>query len=407
MKWLNGSKVGLLFIVLLSMTPASLAAEGVWTRKANMPTARFGLTSSVVDGKIYAVGGATGPGTDLRTIEEYNPTTDSWMKKADMPTTRCWHSTSAVNGKIYAIGGFAAGALSARVEEYDPAKDTWTRKADMPTPRWALSTSTVNGKIYAIGGNTERAFETCISTVEEYDPNPLIFDLNGDLNVNFKDFSILARYWQQDQSPFLDHRVDYNDLAVFTDYWLKGKPPRQASNPHPANYTEEIDVNVGLSWVAGIGATSYDVYFGTSSPSTFQGNQTDTTFDPGTLVHSSTYYWRIDAVNGWGKTTGTVWSFTTIYSDLQANNPNPSNGAYNVSITDDLSWMAGADATSHDVYFGTSNPPPFLLNQPTTIFDLGTMDYSTTYYWRIDEVGAYGSITGTAWSFSTMSPPPP
>ncbi|MHC4642282.1 MAG: hypothetical protein ACYS32_11610, partial [Planctomycetota bacterium] len=74
----------------------------------------------------------------------------------------------------------------------------------------------------------------------------------------------------------------------------------------------------------------------------------------------------------------------------------------------DLSWTAGVGATSHDVYFGTSNPPPFLLNQATTTFDPGTMAYGTTYYWRIDEVDAYGTITGTAWSFTTiMSPPPP
>jgi hypothetical protein len=242
-----------------------------------------------------------------------------------------------------------------------------------------------------------------------------VVDFNGDGVVNFKDFCELAHYWSADESsvdigplPFGDYRVDYKDLAVFTDYWLKGSPPDQASNPYPANYTEEVDINVDLSWTAGAGAISYDVYFGMSSPGTFQGNQTDTTFDPGTMVHGSTYNWRIDAVNAWGKTAGTVWNFTTVYSDFQAKNPNPSNGAIGVNTTADLSWTAGVGATSHDVYFGTSNPPPFLLNQATTTFDPGTMAYSTKYYWRIDEVDAYGTTTGTVWSFTTMmSPPPP
>jgi hypothetical protein len=241
-----------------------------------------------------------------------------------------------------------------------------------------------------------------------------VVDFNGDGRINFKDFCKLAHYWSADESsvdigplPFGDNKVDYKDLAVFTDYWLTGSLPGQASNPYPANYTEEVDINVDLSWTAGAGATSYDVYFGTSSPGTFQGNQTDTTFDPGTMVHGSTYYWRIDAVNAWGKTTGIVWSFTTIYSDLQAKNPNPSNGAFGVSVTADLSWTAGTGATSHDVYFGTSNPPPFLLNQTTTTFDPGTMAYVTKYYWRIDEVDAYGTTAGTVWSFTTMMSPPP
>jgi len=92
----------------------------------------------------------------------------------------------------------------------------------------------------------------------------------------------------------------------------------------------------------------------------------------------------------------------------QAINPNPTNGATGVSTTADLSWTAGLYATSHDVYFGTSNPLPFILNQTTTIFDLGEIAFGTTYYWRIDEVGAHGTTTGKVWSFTTMmSPPPP
>jgi hypothetical protein len=53
------------------------------------------------------------------------------------------------------------------------------------------------------------------------------------------------------------------------------------------------------------------VYFGTSSPPAPQGNQPGTGFEPGTLNNNTTYYWRIDEVNGIGTTAGTLWSFTT------------------------------------------------------------------------------------------------
>jgi len=43
---------------LLHVACTSYAAEDTWTRKADMPTARLGLSTSVVDGKIYAIGGA-------------------------------------------------------------------------------------------------------------------------------------------------------------------------------------------------------------------------------------------------------------------------------------------------------------------------------------------------------------
>ncbi len=88
-------------------------------------------------------------------------------------------------------------------------------------------------------------------------------------------------------------------------------PPGQATSPSPANDASGVSENAVLSWTAGSGATSHDVYFGTSSPGTFQGNQTTTTFTPGTMNNNTTYYWRIDELGFGGKTTGTVWNFTT------------------------------------------------------------------------------------------------
>jgi len=92
---------------------------------------------------------------------------------------------------------------------------------------------------------------------------------------------------------------------------------------------------------------------------------------------------------------------------LRASNPNPADGATSVSITADLSWTAGSDAISHDVYFGTTSPGAFQGNQIATTFDPGTMAYYTTYYWRIDEINNGSKTTGIVWSFTTLSPPPP
>ena len=89
------------------------------------------------------------------------------------------------------------------------------------------------------------------------------------------------------------------------------EPPAQASDPSPADDATYVAVNADLSWSEAAGATSYDVYFGTSSPGTFQGNQTATTFDTGTMANNKTYYWRIDSKNAQGTTTGVVWNFTT------------------------------------------------------------------------------------------------
>jgi len=88
-------------------------------------------------------------------------------------------------------------------------------------------------------------------------------------------------------------------------------PPGQSSDPDPADGAIGVSVDIALSWITGVSATSHDVYFGTSSLPPYVRNQTATTFYPIGMAYKTTYYWRIDSVNIWGKSTGAVWSFTT------------------------------------------------------------------------------------------------
>jgi len=85
----------------------------------------------------------------------------------------------------------------------------------------------------------------------------------------------------------------------------------------------------------------------------------------------------------------------------KATNPNPANSATGVDIFSVLSWTGHPEATSHDVYFGTSSPPPFIQNQAGTAYDPGGMLGQTVYYWRINEKNAVGTTTGDLWSFTT------
>ena len=160
-----------------------------WSTKADMPTARVWFSTSVVEGKIYAIGGALVTREPLSTVEVYDPTTDTWTTKTPMPTARAAHAAAVVDGIIYVIGG---GTVSAQpggfsvVEAYDPATDTWTRKADIPAPRASLSTSGVGGKIYAIGGIPTFADPhlTGLRTVYEYDPSKDLTTLVKTFNIS-------------------------------------------------------------------------------------------------------------------------------------------------------------------------------------------------------------------------------
>jgi parallel beta-helix repeat protein len=83
--------------------------------------------------------------------------------------------------------------------------------------------------------------------------------------------------------------------------------------------------------------------------------------------------------------------------------PSPADGAIIVSIDAQLSWTAGVWAISHDVWFGTDNPPVALLADDITDTnaDPGPLEYGVTYYWQVDENTDAGTITGDVWSFRT------
>ena len=102
-----------------------------------------------------------------------------------------------------------------------------------------------------------------------------------------------------------------------------GSPPQPAGNSQPADSATDVPVypELSLSWTSGYGAVSHNVYFGmdhdnvmnadTGSVEYYKGNQTENTFYPQSPACDAIYYWRIDEVNEYGVTAGTVWSFTT------------------------------------------------------------------------------------------------
>ncbi|RKX40290.1 MAG: hypothetical protein DRP64_12850, partial [Verrucomicrobia bacterium] len=99
------------------------------------------------------------------------------------------------------------------------------------------------------------------------------------------------------------------------------------------------------------------------------------------------------------RTPGLAWS------------PTPGSGEELFSDTASsttLGWKAGDDAVQHDVYFGTGSNDvangtggTYQSRQTGLSFDPGTLDTSTTYYWRVDEIDAgSGVVTGEVWSFA-------
>jgi len=85
--------------------------------------------------------------------------------------------------------------------------------------------------------------------------------------------------------------------------------------------------------------------------------------------------------------------------------PYPADGVDAGSATTGLklTWVSGIDAVAHRVYFGSAPEELSLLAEVTTeSAELPPLQRSETYHWRVDEVGADGSVaTGEVWSFNS------
>ena len=98
----------------------------------------------------------------------------------------------------------------------------------------------------------------------------------------------------------------------------------------------------------------------------------------------------------------------------KAVDPSPAAKASDVPRDVILSWTPGEDITTHDVYFGTnfadvnaatrSNPMDVLVSQgqtATTLDPEGLLEFGQSYHWRVDEIGADGTIyPGKVWTFT-------
>jgi hypothetical protein len=156
--------------VPVTLTPP--ATGSFWEIGPGMRTPRGALGVGTINGRLYAVGGATityNNGSQVTydpTLEVYDPASNNWLFATPMPTPRESPGVGVVNGVLYAVGGYN-GNVTGALEAYDPATNQWTARPPMPTPRSEPAVGVVNGVLYAIGGNQGLGG---INTVEAYDP---------------------------------------------------------------------------------------------------------------------------------------------------------------------------------------------------------------------------------------------
>ena len=181
-----------------------------------------------------------------------------------------------------------------------------------------------------------------------------IFRINA--NNGFRlwlDDRLIIDYWDNPTSSNLESepieltggttcniRMEYfegTDTALAGLYWENGVRARQiipqaalslpvkASRPRPVNGSIGTKKQLILDWKPGEFAASHEIYFGTDKDAVINATTASPeykgtrllgseSYDAGKLAWDTTYYWRIDEVNGVNPDSpwiGSVWSFNT------------------------------------------------------------------------------------------------
>ena len=134
---------------------------------------------------------------------------------------------------------------------------------------------------------------------------------------------------------YAEHWSDVPALRSTSDTWsfTTSGVPEKPINPAPINTADDVILNrTTITWEDGGRATSYDVYYGnnaaevaaadnTDETGIYLGNQAELSLTITGIDYGSPFeylaarYWRIDAVNDIGTTTGNAWSFAAIAFD--------------------------------------------------------------------------------------------
>lgn len=128
-----------------------------------------------------------------------------------------------------------------------------------------------------------------------------------------------------------------------TEYWIPGRQTSQASMPVPFSASTNVNLDVSLMFLPGLGTTGHEVFFAKTGEAlasvgslTGSANIQHVQVQPGI-----SYTWRVDALTDTARVAGPEWSFTTVKQATAAFTPSgdtyvyKNNGGTEVAGTED------------------------------------------------------------------------
>ena len=329
---------------------------------------------------------------DFSTYEEYSLGSSNnglYLNGLKFSTTYYW--------RVYAINGSDTSA-SSEVWHFTTTDGipTLSSPANGSILTTVKPTAYYSNSIGAAGYLMQWSEDADFSTYEEYS----LGSSNNGLYLNGLKFST-TYYWRV-------YAINGSDTSASSEVWhftTCGAP----SLSSPSNGSILTTIRPCAYYSNGSGAAGYLMQWSEDADfSTYEeyslGSSNNGLYLNG-LKFSTTYYWRVYAINGSDTSASSeVWHFTT--TDGIPTLSSPANGSILTTVKPTayysnsigaagylMQWSEDADFSTYEEYsLGSSN------NGLT----LNGLKYSTTYYWRVYAInGSDTSASSEVWSFTT------
>lgn len=306
------------------------------------------------------------------------------------------------NNTVYAASHCKKGTTnSSAIYRFVAGKSTvWESIGTMPAgaviDRLVVS---ARGVLYAVDSRTNGGVQRCLDPT--YSLGPSFAVASDGLDTGFS----LVGLWLQDEQLWSTDAVGIRLITYFDSLSTPVLPV------FPADSAAGIGIeNVSLDWNTLKGATTYewqvdsDTDF-SSVPAGFRDTTGASSARLPELQYATKYYWRVRATAPVPSPWSTRWTFVTMLGStvVAPELHTPKAGAAGIAPKPVFQWSAVAGAERYELLVSddVSFVRPVVVKVgdyalPTNAWQCDvSLDYGTTFYWR---VRATGSNTNSAWS---------